>query len=168
MVRGFNDGQDIIDLAKLTFEHPWQVRFLELMPLGSISAFQKEHVVAEDELLPAIQNQLGSMTLLNNGILDGEARLYKLNGAVGTLGFISAVTKPFCAGCNRVRLTPDGKLRLCLLRDDEGDLLTPLRQGASDADLKKQIEKAIWVKPWGHGLAQNIISKDRVMSEIGG
>ena len=168
VVRGFNDGDDVIDLARLTYEHPWQIRFLELMPLGSISSFQQTHVVTEDELLKNIQSKLGPLTLQNNGALDGEARLYKLDGAVGTLGFISAISKPFCAGCNRVRLTPDGKLRLCLLRDGEGDLLTPLRTGASDADLKAQIERAIWTKPWGHGVAQNIISKDRVMSEIGG
>jgi len=67
-----------------------------------------------------------------------------------------------------VRLTADGKLRLCLLRDDEGDLLTPLRNGASDAQLKKRIEDLIWRKPWGHGLPEGVIPLERVMSQIGG
>jgi cyclic pyranopterin phosphate synthase len=84
------------------------------------------------------------------------------------LGFISSVTKPFCAGCNRARLTADGRLRLCLLREKEVDLLTPMRSGLNDEELVEIIEKAIWWKPWGHGLADDIIPLNRVMSEIGG
>jgi cyclic pyranopterin phosphate synthase len=84
------------------------------------------------------------------------------------IGFISTVTNPFCATCSRVRLTADGKLRLCLLRDDEGDLLTPLRNGASDDQLKQKIRSLVWAKPWGHGLPQGVIPLQRVMSQIGG
>ena len=101
-------------------------------------------------------------------VLDGEARLFKPKGARGTLGFISSVTAPFCAACTRARLTADGKLRLCLLREKEVDLLTPLRAGASIDDLKTIIRDGVWQKPWGHGLAQNVIPMNRVMSEIGG
>ena len=84
------------------------------------------------------------------------------------MGFISSVTKPFCAGCNRVRLTADGKLRLCLLRDKEVDLLTPLRAGATQEDLRKMILDGVWYKPWGHGLKDGEFALNRVMSEIGG
>jgi cyclic pyranopterin phosphate synthase len=78
------------------------------------------------------------------------------------------VSKPFCAGCNRARVTADGKLRLCLLRDKELDLLRLMRGGASDEELRALVEDSIWYKPWGHGLAENIHPEQRVMSEIGG
>ena len=89
-------------------------------------------------------------------------------GAQAAVGFISTVTNPFCASCSRVRLTADGHLRLCLLRDDEGDLLTPLRQGATDDQLEALVRNLIWRKPWGHGLPDGVIPLDRVMSQIGG
>lgn len=168
VVRGHNDQADVVDLARLTLEHAWQVRYIELMPFGGISEFQRAHIVSEDELRATIEAALGPMDLQNQGKLDGEARIFRLRGAKGTLGFISSVTKPFCAGCNRVRLTADGKLRLCLLRDKEVDLLTPLRAGAGATDLELLIRQNLWEKPWGHGLEQNQFATDRVMSEIGG
>ncbi len=168
VVRGFNDGQDVVELAKLTYQHDWQVRYIEMMPLGEVADFQQSLVVTEEELRRTIETQLGPLTLLDDGRLDGEARLYRLDGARGTLGFISSVTAPFCAACNRARLTADGRLRLCLLREKEVDLLTPLRQGATVEDLKSIIRTAIWGKPWGHGLSENVIPRNRVMSEIGG
>jgi cyclic pyranopterin phosphate synthase len=106
--------------------------------------------------------------MLNGGELDGEARLFRLRGAQGVIGFISSVSHPFCASCTRARLTADGRLRLCLLREGEVDLLTPLRQGASEEQLRQLILDGIWHKPWGHALAEGVIPLDRVMSEIGG
>ncbi|MCO5043921.1 MAG: GTP 3',8-cyclase MoaA [Kiritimatiellae bacterium] len=168
VVRDVNDKEDIVQLARLTLDHPWQVRFIEMMPLGRISDFQLSHIVTEDELRANIEAALGPLTLQNEGQLDGEARIFKLKGAKGALGFISSVTKPFCAACNRARLTADGKLRLCLLRDKEMDLMSLLRGGATDEELKAHIEKSIWYKPWGHGLAERAYPTHRVMSEIGG
>ena len=168
VARGINDREDVVELARLTLQQPWQVRFIEMMPLGRISDFQLSHVVSEDELLATISAALGPLDLLDDGRLDGEARRYRLRGAPGDLGFISSVTKPFCAGCNRARLTADGKLRLCLLRDKELDLLPLLRNQAPDEELKALIEKSIWYKPWGHGLAEHNFPTHRVMSEIGG
>lgn len=168
VVRGINDGEDIVELARLTQTRPWQVRFIEMMPLGSIADFQLSHIVSEDELRGKIEAALGPLALLNDGQLDGEARMFKLDGALGSVGFISSVTRPFCAACNRARLTADGKLRLCLLRDKELDLLSLLRGGASDEELKAFMEKGIWYKPWGHGLAARAYPTRRVMSEIGG
>ena len=168
VVRGFNDTRDAVELAQLSLTNPWQVRFIEIMPFGSIHDFQREHIVSEDELRSTISASLGPMRVQNGGTLDGEARVYKLHGAKGSLGFISSVTKPFCAGCNRARLTPDGKLRLCLLRDKEVDLLTPLRTGATDSELYERITEGIWHKPWGHGLERNEFATNRIMSEIGG
>lgn len=168
VVRGYNDQEDVVDLARLTLDRPWQVRFIEMMPFGEVAGFQQAGVVTQDELIATISEALGPLTEVNNGKLDGEARLYSLNGAPGTLGFISSVTQPFCAGCTRVRLTADGRLRLCLLREREVDLITPLRDGLSDPELRELIEGAIWWKPWGHGLAEDHIPLNRVMSEIGG
>ncbi|HSM58281.1 MAG TPA: GTP 3',8-cyclase MoaA [Candidatus Sulfomarinibacteraceae bacterium] len=168
VVRNYNDTDDVVDMARLTLYQPWQVRFIEMMPFGDVSDFQQAGVVPEEELRQTISEALGELTLVNGGKLDGEARLFRLEEGVGTLGFISSVTEPFCAGCNRARLTADGRLRLCLLREREVDLMSPLRGGASDEEMKNLITDGIWEKPWGHGLAHNVIPKNRVMSEIGG
>ena len=168
VVRGYNDKDDVVDLARLTRHQDWQVRFIEMMPFGEITNFQQSGVVSEEELRSTISDALGPLYEVNGGQLDGEARLFQLEDARGTLGFISSVTQPFCASCTRIRLTADGRLRLCLLREREVDLLTPLREGASDQELKDLIMEAVWWKPWGHKLDQDVIAINRVMSEIGG
>ncbi len=168
VVRNYNDRADVVDLARLTIENPWQVRFIEVMPFGSVADFQRSHIVSESELRQTISEALGPLTLLDDGRLDGEACMYRIEGAKGSLGFISSVTKPFCAACNRARLTPDGKLRLCLLKDRELDVLSLLRTGVSDRTIQASISEAIWHKPWGHELARDDFPRHRVMSEIGG
>ena len=168
VVRNYNDKEDVVDLARLTLSQSWQVRFIEMMPFGGVADFQQAGIVSQEELIATISAELGPLTPVNNGELDGEAQLYQLDGAPGTVGFISSVTQPFCASCTRARLTADGRLRLCLLREKEVDLLTPLRDGASNDELKAIIEEGIWWKPWGHKLKQDIIPLNRVMSEIGG
>jgi cyclic pyranopterin phosphate synthase len=167
VVRGYNEP-DVVELARLTLEHPWQVRYIEMMPFAGATELQRKQVVTAAEIQERIQEALGPLQVANQGKLDGEARLFRLPNACGDLGFISSVTEPFCAACTRARLTADGRLRLCLLREGEVDLLTPLRQGASLEDLRKLIIDGIWQKPWGHGLAEGVIPLNRVMSEIGG
>ena len=167
VVRGFND-QDIAPMAALTLDNPWQVRFIEMMPFGGATELQTHQVVPAEEMREKISAELGTLTPGNNGKLDGEARIFRLPHAKGELGFISSVTAPFCSACTRARLTADGKLRLCLLRDKEVDLLTPLRQGATLAELRQIVLDGVWVKPWGHGLAEGDFATNRVMSEIGG
>jgi cyclic pyranopterin phosphate synthase len=137
------------------------------MPLGSIAVFQAGSVVPVAEMKLRIESALGALEAVD---WDGHnpARPYRLRGGRGTLGFISSVTEPFCAGCDRMRLSADGRLRLCLLRDNEVDLLTSLRAGASNEDLQKLMAQGIIDKPWGHGLADNEIAGSRVMSQIGG
>ncbi len=166
IVRGFNE-QDIVDLARLTIDYAWELRFIEMMPLGSISTFQSDSIVTAQEIQARVQDAFGELIPLAWNEHD-PARPYQIRGGRGVLGFISSVSAPFCAGCDRVRLTSDGRLRLCLLRDDEVDLLTPLREGASDATLTDLIARGIYRKPWGHGLAENIIPTSRIMSQIGG
>ena len=167
VVRGYNDD-DVAGLAALTLTHHWQVRYIEMMPFGEVAKFAQDGVVSQEEIIQRIEAELGPLEVVDNGRLDGEAKLYRLRGALAPVGFISTVTNPFCASCSRVRLTADGKLRLCLLRDDEGDLLTPLRAGATDDELRERIRGLIWRKPWGHGLPDGVIPVQRVMSQIGG
>ncbi len=167
VVRGYND-EDVADLAALTLEHPWQVRYIEMMPFGEVAQFAQDAVVSQQEIMQRIEARWGGLEPVDGGRLDGEARLYSLQGAKAAIGFISTVTQPFCATCSRVRLTADGKLRLCLLRDDEGDLRTLLRSGASFEALCERMSQLIYRKPWGHGLPENVIPLGRVMSQIGG
>ncbi|MGE9289919.1 MAG: GTP 3',8-cyclase MoaA [Puniceicoccales bacterium] len=166
--RGINDATDVIELARFTLQHDWQVRFIELMPFGNNAEFQTGHIVREEELRQRLESEYGRLEPVNEGQLDGEAKVYRIPGAPGTLGFISPVSSPFCADCNRVRLTADGRLRLCLLRDDEGDLRELLRGGATDDELESFIRAAIHCKPWGHELKRSRIPVGRGMSEIGG
>jgi cyclic pyranopterin phosphate synthase len=167
IVRGFND-HNIANLAGVTVKHPWHVRFIEMMPFGGSTDLQRSQVVTTAEAIAQIEKTYGKLELLDEGKMDGEAVMYRIAGAPGRLGFISSVSKPFCAYCSRARLTADGRLRLCLLRENEVDLLTPLRAGAADSDLRELIAGAIWHKPWGHGLANGEIPLNRTMSEIGG
>ena len=167
VVRGFNQ-EDVVDLARLSLEHPWQVRFIEMMPFAGATMLQVGQAVKVGEILAALEAALGPLELLNGGKLDGEAQVYHIPGAAGEIGFISSVTAPFCAACSRTRLTADGKLRLCLLRDKEVDLLSPLRAGASREELRQLILAGIWQKPWGHGLAEGEFAVNRAMNEIGG
>lgn len=167
VVRGYNET-DVADLARLTLERDWQVRFIEMMPFGGATDLQKSNVVTTAEIITRIENVVGTLEQANDGEMDGEARIYKIPGAKGEIGFISSVTLPFCAACTRARLTADGKLRLCLLREKEVDVLTPLRAGVGLEQLREMILDGIWHKPWGHGLAKGEIATNRVMSEIGG
>ena len=166
VVRGFNDD-GVVDLARLALEHDWAVRFIEMMPFGSVAGFQTDAYVPSQETMAQIEAALGPLEPLDVSGYD-PARVYRLDGARGTLGFISAVSQPFCAQCGRLRLTAEGRLRLCLLRDDEADLRTPLRNGASYEELRERFRAAAYRKPWGHGLARGVIPQRRIMSQIGG
>lgn len=167
VVRGYNES-DVVDLARLTIDHAWQLRFIEMMPFAGATDLQVNQMVTMEEVKSRVEAALGTMEPARDGELDGEARVFRLPGALGEVGFISSVTQPFCDLCTRARLTADGRLRLCLLREGEVDLLTPLREGLSLDELRQVILDGIWYKPWGHGLAEGAIPLNRVMSEIGG
>ena len=167
VVKGYNEN-DVADLARLTLEHDWQIRFIEMMPFAGVTDVQTGQVITAAQVKDRVEAECGALEISNGGKLDGEARVFHLPGARGDIGFISTVTAPFCDSCNRARLTADGRLRLCLLRENEVDLLTPLRAGASLEDLRRLILDGIWSKPWGHGLAEGLIPLNRVMNETGG
>jgi cyclic pyranopterin phosphate synthase len=167
VVQGYNE-EDVVDLARLSIDHPWQIRFIEMMPFAGATDLQVGQTVSAGEMKVRIEQALGPLTPAKDGGLDGEASVFNISGAKGDVGFISSVSAPFCASCTRARLTSDGILRMCLLREYEIDLLTPLRQGVSQEDLRNMVLDAVWNKPWGHGLADGEIPLNRVMSEIGG
>jgi cyclic pyranopterin phosphate synthase len=165
VVKGYNED-DVVDLAALTLNNPWQMRFIEMMPFAGVTDVQTQQVVTARQIQEKIESEFGPLEA--SGKYDGEARIYRIRGAQGELGFISSVTVPFCAACTRARLTADGVLRMCLLREKEIDLLTPLRNGATLDDLRQMILQAVWDKPWGHGLAEGLIPLNRAMNQIGG
>ncbi|MDR7417690.1 MAG: GTP 3',8-cyclase MoaA [Armatimonadota bacterium] len=166
VVRGFNDD-DVVDLAALTLDRPWEVRFIEVMPFGTVADVADAGIVKSEETMARVEAALGRLEPLDlTG--DSPARTYRLGNAAGTLGFISPVSEPFCAKCGRIRLTADGRLRLCLLRDNEADLLTPLRAGASRDEMKMRFRDAAYRRPFGHALAERLYPEKRVMIQIGG
>lgn len=166
VLKGMND-HEVGDMAALTLDHPWQVRFLEIMPLEGVGEVHDEGLVTSEMTLARLEERFGKLDPVETDPAD-PARLWKIPGSAGTIGFISPVSQPFCASCNRVRLTADGKLRLCLLREDEVDLRDLLRAGGTDDDLRRVIRAGIWRKPWGHGLAEGDRRTGRGMSQIGG
>ncbi len=166
VVRGMNDDE-VLQLAALTQSFPWELRFIEVMPLTGVVGLAMEGVVSSTELISRVEARFGPLDLLP-ALPHDPARGYRIPGARGTLGFISAVTQPFCATCNRMRLTADGRLHLCLLRDDEVDLRAALRIGASQTELEQMIRNAVRAKPWGHGLPDGEHPTLRGMSQLGG
>jgi len=166
VVRGQNE-HEVIDMAALSIEKPWEVRFLEIMPMEGVGMVYDEGLVRTEETKALLESHYGPLRPIDSHP-SNPARLWQLPGARGTIGFISPVSQPFCQFCNRVRLTADGKLRLCLLRNDEIDFRDAMRSGASDDDMLRTLRAGIWRKPWGHGLAEGDRDIGRGMSQIGG
>ncbi|MEI7645481.1 MAG: GTP 3',8-cyclase MoaA [Chloroflexales bacterium] len=166
VVRGMNDDE-VIRLAALTTQYPWEFRFIEVMPLTGVAGLAEDGVISSAELLARIAAHFGPLETYGQDPSD-PARCYRIPGAPGKLGFISAVTDPFCATCNRMRLTAEGRLHLCLLRDDELDLRAAVRAGAGEGEIAQLIRHAVDVKPWGHGLPEGVRPTLRSMSQLGG
>lgn len=166
VLRGQNE-HEVADLARLTLDRPWQMRFLEIMPMEGVGPVYDESLVTSDETQARLEETFGPLEHVASPPGD-PARIWRIPGAAGTIGFISPISEPFCSTCNRVRLSSDGKLRLCLLRADEVDLREIVRNGGSRTDLIRHIRAGIWRKPWGHGIAEGDFNIGRGMSQIGG
>ncbi len=165
VVRGVNDDE-IGSLARLTLDLPVHVRFIELMPVGDMSASEFEHVVPSDEVLAATDDALGGLLPdIGPALGNGPARYYRAPGALGTIGVITPISHTYCASCNRVRLTADGRLRTCLFGDHEVDLRTPLRAGIP---LEALVARALDEKPREHALLQLRTGGLRALSQTGG
>jgi GTP 3',8-cyclase len=168
---GYNEA-DVVDLARLTLERDWHVRFIELMPLGGgeCATLSIKRYVSNIETRRRIESALGPLTELPSENLADESRNYHLRGARGLVGFISPVSEPYCGTCNRMRLTADGKFHLCLLNDDELDVRKALRSNSGDviADVARILKRAVQLKPTGHHLLEGRSTQDRSMYQIGG
>jgi cyclic pyranopterin phosphate synthase len=170
VIRGMNDDE-VVDLARKTMAAGWDLRFIEMMPVGNgvlADGSWRERVVTAQEIRGKIEAALGKLEPAKVSVGGGPACYYQLPGAKGTLGFITPISEHFCYRCNRLRLTADGQLRPCLLSDQEIDLRTPLRQGADAAQIKALLLTGIESKPLHHHLDECLRPESRVMSEIGG
>jgi cyclic pyranopterin phosphate synthase len=167
VMRGLNDDE-VADLARLTLEHPWHVRFIELMLLGRAMSWQKSRYVPIPEVRQRVEAVLGPLSSVQGPRGSGPARTFQLEKGLGTVGLITPWNQPFCSSCNRLRLTADGRLRPCLLSDIEVDLRAPLRSGAREGELRRLIERAVDLKPMSHHLAEMGGPRGRAMVEIGG
>lgn len=166
-MRGVNDDE-LVDFARLTLEKPYHIRYIEFMPIGKSNGWDPGRFIPTEEIFQRIQ-ALGKLKPMPNHRLDGPASRYKIEGAVGEIGFISALSNHFCDRCNRLRMTADGHLRGCLFADSEIDVKTPLREGRPDSFLLDLIRLAIRNKPKDHGPLQTNPKKCvRSMSSIGG
>jgi len=165
-LNGINDDE-LTDMARLSFEYPLHIRFIEYMPIG-------ESQIGNGPLLlaPEIKKRisvLGSLIPVANTIDDGPAQRYHFEGAAGEIGFIHALSHHFCDRCNRLRLTARGRLRPCLLSDHHEDVKEVMRTGGTDEELMEVFFKAVRHKPSDHNLAiQNPSRVCGQMSSIGG
>lgn len=166
VLRGYND-EDVAEFAALTLLHPWHIRFIEAMPLGTQANEAIRGYVPNGQTMARIEAVHGPLEPLHGGELVGEARMYRIVGAPGQIGFINPVSEPYCDDCNRLRLTADGKIRLCLLTDHEMDFRRTLREEGPEA-LDNLFVRAVTAKPVGHMLRRGIYPAARGMSQIGG
>jgi len=165
VMSGINDDE-LLDFATKAINDGWHVRFIELMPFASQSTITSQFLSVSD--MRQRLEQLGKLEPCLPSIGNGPAKYFRFAQAKGTIGFITPVSEHFCVHCNRLRLTADGKLRPCLLSEDEIDLKQPLRNGISSAGLKELIEEAVARKPLRHHLAEGGIPKHRPFSQVGG
>lgn len=167
VIKGFNDGE-ILDFVRIAQEVPLHVRFIEFMPIGDLPFYRKERLFTMAEIKQIIESRY---ELLNCTAIqgNGSAKAYKIKGSMGTVGFISAMSSHFCADCNRIRMTVDGKLRGCLFDKKETSLKLALENGASDEKLAGIFSKVIREKPHQHHLSEGWgADNPRKMYQIGG
>jgi cyclic pyranopterin phosphate synthase len=165
-LNGVND-EELIDMAQLSFDYPFHVRFIEYMPIGQ-SQMGNGPLLLAPEIKKRI-SVLGHLIPVRNSANDGPAQRYRFDGAAGEIGFIHAMSHHFCDRCNRLRLTARGQLRPCLLSDHHEDVRDPLRDGCSDDQLAEIFFKAVRHKPSDHNLAlQNPTRVCGQMHSIGG
>jgi len=165
-MRGFTE-QEALPFAEFARSTAFQVRFIEFMPLDADHAWSPDSVLAGDEIRRIIDAVHPLEELPREP--SATARVFHFADGRGEVGFVNPVSEPFCADCNRVRLTADGKLRTCLFSMHETDLRRPLRIGASDLELEEVIRDAVWRKELKHHVGEpGFRQPPRTMSAIGG
>jgi GTP 3',8-cyclase len=167
VMRGQNDDE-LVDFAELTRERPVFVRFIEVMPVHENVGLQRDTYISSDEILERLR-AIGELMPVIGPSGNGPARYFAFRGAAGAIGVISPLSHDYCERCNRVRLTADGRLRLCLFGDHAVDLRSPLRGGATTQELAALLQSAMLIKPERHHLRLGeAASQMRAFSEIGG
>ena len=165
-IRGFTEDE-VLRFAEFARSTAFQVRFIEFMPLDGDRAWTPEAVLTGEELRAMIDAVYPLEELPREP--SATARVFRFRDGKGEIGFINPVSEPFCADCNRVRLTAEGKLRTCLFSVHETDLREPLRSGASDEELERIIRDAVWRKELKHHVGERgFRPPPRTMSAIGG
>src|SRR6059058_1263383 len=166
LMRGVNDDE-ALDLLHYCLERGLQMRFIEQMPLDAQHGWTRTDMVTAEEILAALGEAHSLTPVAGRGSAPAEE--FVVDGGPATVGVIASVTKPFCAACDRVRLTADGQLRNCLFAREESDLRGPLRSGATDVELVARFRASIAAKRVGHGIDDpTFLQPDRPMSAIGG
>jgi cyclic pyranopterin phosphate synthase len=165
-IRGFTE-QEILPFARFAREQPYEIRFIEFMPLDGDRNWKADDVLTGREIRDAIHAAYPLEPEPREP--SATARTYRFADGRGRIGFINPVSEPFCGDCNRIRLTADGKLRTCLFSLNETDLRGPMREGASDAELERVVREAVWRKELKHHVGEpGFIQPARSMSAIGG
>ena len=165
-LRGFTE-HEVLPFARFAREHPYEVRFIEFMPLDGDRSWTRDQVLTGEEVRAAIDAEYPLEPEPREP--SATARVHRFADGHGRIGFINPVSEPFCGDCNRIRLTADGKLRTCLFSLNETDLREPLRAGATDAELEQVIRDAVWRKELKHRVNEpGFVQPARTMSAIGG
>jgi GTP 3',8-cyclase len=165
-LRGFTETE-VLPFARFAREHPYEVRFIEYMPLDGDRAWTRDQVLTGAEVRAIVEAEFPLEPEPRER--SATARVYRFADGQGRIGFINPVSEPFCGDCDRIRLTADGKLRTCLFSLNETDLRAPLRAGASDTELERIVRDAIWRKELKHRVNEpGFIQPARTMSAIGG
>jgi cyclic pyranopterin phosphate synthase len=167
-MRGVND-HSAADVLQWCLERDYQMRFIEQMPLDAQHEWQRDQMVTADDIRAQLSTRFTLTPLPDEARGTAPAELYLVDGGPATVGIIASVSAPFCATCDRVRLTADGQVRNCLFAKGEVDLRSPLREGATDAELASLIQGEMWRKARGHGIGRSdFVQPERPMSAIGG
>jgi GTP 3',8-cyclase len=165
-LRDFTE-EEVLPFARFAREHPFEVRFIEFMPLDADHAWSPDRVLTGGEIRAEIERHWTLEPITREP--GATARSYRFADGRGRIGFVNPVSEPFCADCDRIRLTADGRLRTCLFSLRETDLRSPLRDGASDADLIGIVRDAVWRKELKHRVNEpGFVQPKRTMSQIGG
>jgi GTP 3',8-cyclase len=165
-LRGFTETE-VLPFAHFAREHPYEVRFIEYMPLDGDRSWTRDQVLTGAEVRAIVEAEFPLEPEPRER--SATARVYRFADGQGRIGFINPVSEPFCGDCDRIRLTADGKLRTCLFSLNETDLRAPLRAGASDTELERIVRDAIWRKELKHRVNEpGFIQPARTMSAIGG
>jgi len=166
--KGCNDNE-LVDFAKLTLTKPFQVRFIEFMPVDDWEGWKKSFI-SKGEMMEKIESALGKLEPVTEKEKSGPAKNYRLHGAPGQVGFISAISDHFCDTCNRIRLGADGKIKHCLFSESYIDFREPIRNGCDDSEIEKLLSSVMETKPEAHNIDMNAESQKFLhsMTQIGG